>query len=57
MESESPMGMFEHYIENGDFYQILEGGSANNIEMQCHLGLNNVKVSKPLLHKAWLWFC
>jgi hypothetical protein len=25
--------------------------------MQCHLGLNNVKVSKPLLHKAWLWFC
>jgi hypothetical protein len=54
MESESPMGMFEHYIVNGDFYQILEGGSANNIEMQCHLGLNNVKVSKPLLHKAWL---
>jgi hypothetical protein len=46
MESQSPMGMFEHYIENGNFYQILEGGSANDIEMQCNLGMRNVKVSK-----------
>lgn len=36
----------EHYIDNEDFYQIIEGGSTNAIEMQCHLGLSNVKVSK-----------
>jgi hypothetical protein len=38
-------------ISNGNVWtywecKILEGGSADDIEMQCHLGLSNVKVSK-----------
>jgi hypothetical protein len=41
-------------ISNGNVWtlywgcQILEGGNANDIEMWCHLGLSNVKVSKVI---------